>query len=214
MLKNAIVKLTAFCLLLVVARILRTGHFSFVFLFWNLFLAWVPYFIVLQYRQHHHWLRRAIILAGTLLFLPNAPYILTDLFHLTKKLVAPMWFDLVLIYSFSFLGLLFFLLTLERFFDALRPHFARQWVYMSTRLLVFLANGYGIYAGRYLRLNSWDVVHQPGLLVRRMFDSVFDAGDGKETLAITVTFSILLYLIFGIYETLLLRAQQRNNEIF
>ena len=149
----------------------------------------------------------------SILFLPNAPYILTDLFHLNKNLAAPIWFDLLLISGFSILGLLFFLATVQRLFELLRPLCKMEMRFNLFKLGLFLSNGYGIYLGRYLRFNSWDVVSKPDDLVIRMFKSVFDSSSYKETLAITITFSIFLYLIFGIYESFYNRVGDKQNEL-
>src|SRR4051812_11496172 len=73
---------------LVFARIIFTGHLRYGFLAWNLFLAWLPLVFALlacekyQNGSGRNW--RFLGLAGAwLLFFPNAPYIFTDLIHLT-----------------------------------------------------------------------------------------------------------------------------------
>jgi uncharacterized membrane protein len=73
---------------LVAARIVWTGRFGYSFLVWNLFLAWLPMVFALLASENYHsssgrdW--RFLGLAGAwLLFFPNAPYIFTDLIHLT-----------------------------------------------------------------------------------------------------------------------------------
>ncbi len=208
-----ILKLFAFCLVLLTVRALKTHHYSFFFLLWNLFLAWMPYWIISNYQKFKTRTGQFCIIALTLLFLPNAPYILTDLFHLTKNLIAPMWFDLVLILSFSLLGLTLFILATERLFIILSPFFRSTALFNCVKFLVILSNGYGIYLGRYLRFNSWDIVSNPDDLALKMFHSVFDSNNYKETLSVTFTFTIFLYLIFEIYTSFKKRIGEESNGI-
>jgi len=206
-------KLIAFCALLLIVRAFKTEHYTFFFLLWNLFLAWIPFWLISQYKRFKRKSLQFAIIALTLLFLPNAPYILTDLFHLTKNLIAPMWFDLVLILTFALLGLVFFILATERLFKVLRPFFKSSLLFNAVKFLVILSNGYGIYLGRYLRFNSWDVVSNPFQLVYRMYHSVFDSAHYKETLSVTFTFTIFLYLVFEMYESFKKRVGDQKNEL-
>jgi len=89
---------------LVLARIIWSGNLRLGFLVWNLFLAWLPLIFALlaceKYRTGcgRNW--RFFGLTGAwLLFFPNAPYIFTDLIHLTTRFNAHFWVDLVLILS-------------------------------------------------------------------------------------------------------------------
>jgi len=209
-----ILKLVVFCIAMLTMRLLKTEHFSFFFLLWNLLLASLPYWMISRYYKLKTSKGRFAIIAGTLLFLPNAPYLLTDLFHLTKNLVAPMWFDLVLILSFSILGLLLFIITAEKLFTILSTFFKSRAAFSCVKFLIILSNGYGIYLGRYLRFNSWDVISNPDDLALRMYQSVFDRNNYKETLAITITFAIFLYLVFEIYESFKKRVEEKQNELF
>src|SRR5437667_4027347 len=105
------------CLLLLV-RMLATHSLGYIFLPWNLFLASVPYWI-------SWWIIKNISIAGNkmklilslavwLLFIPNSFYIITDLFHFTHIRSAPKWFDLLLIFSFAWNGILFGIISLRR----------------------------------------------------------------------------------------------------
>ena len=85
-----ILKLICFSMFLLIARMLRTEKISFVFLPWNLFLAWLPYFFVTQFYEAKAKLVKLGLFLSSILFLPNAPYIITDLFHLQKNSVAPL----------------------------------------------------------------------------------------------------------------------------
>jgi len=94
---------------LLTVRIDRVGDPAFVFLRWNLFLAWIPFLLSLCVAAVHGrggprpllW----VFGGGWLLFLPNAPYILTDFIHLGRVAGAPLWFDTALIGAFAAAGL-------------------------------------------------------------------------------------------------------------
>ncbi len=94
---------------LLAVRTDRAGRPAFVFLTWNLFLAWVPFVLSLGVAAVHGrggprpllW----VLGAGWLLFLPNAPYILTDFIHLGRAGGVPLWFDAALIGTFAATGL-------------------------------------------------------------------------------------------------------------
>jgi uncharacterized membrane protein len=195
---NLLHKLVLFCVTLILMRIIKTGHYSFVFLFWNLFLAWLPLFFVRFIKKPEKKMQNFLLLMLSVLFLPNAPYILTDLFHLKKQLLAPLWFDTVLILSFAFTGLMYFILTLEKILEEaakLLPSF----VNILAKPTLFLATGYGIYLGRFLRYNSWDLLVHPFRLTAGMFRSLFTWEHCRQTIPITIIFTIFLYLLYEIY---------------
>jgi uncharacterized membrane protein len=75
---------------LVIARVVYTGHIRYAFLVWNLFLAWLPLIFALlaadkyQKGPARNWHFLGLTTAW-LLFFPNAPYIFTDVIHLTTS---------------------------------------------------------------------------------------------------------------------------------
>src|ERR1035437_7088518 len=104
---------------LMVARILWTGRLGYSFLVWNLFLAWLPMMFALlacekyQSTSGRDW--RFVGLAGAwLLFFPNAPYIFTDLIHLTTRFYPYFWVDLSLILLCALTGLVLGFVSLDR----------------------------------------------------------------------------------------------------
>ncbi len=187
-------RLTLFCIAFLLIRAFRTGEPAFFFLIWNLFLAWLPWYFVNHYHKLKGGAGRLAVLFLSILFLPNAPYIVTDLFHLRQRGV-PLWFDLLLILGFVVCGLLFFFLTLRRMLQIIRQVSGNDYLAHAARALLLLASGYGIYLGRYLRFNSWQLFTAPTELGTGIWQSFFDEGSCKETLAVSLSFAIFLYLI-------------------
>ncbi|WP_400191316.1 DUF1361 domain-containing protein [Hymenobacter sp. B81] len=148
---------------LVLFRVFWTQHITFVFLLWNLFLAAIPLGLSLLLGTVEPGVRRRWLLPVGLLwllFFPNAPYILTDLLHLGKYTGVPRWYDLLLILTAAWNGLMLgyaSLLDMQRFV-AERLGRAAGWLFSSAALLL---SAYGVYLGRFLRWNSWDVVANP-----------------------------------------------------
>jgi len=150
---------------LIFGRILWTHRPGYGFLIWNLFLAWTPLIFALltngEYRagSKRKWLM--FPLAGAwLLFFPNAPYICTDLIHLTLWFRGHFWVDLMLILLFAFTGLLVGFLSLFLMQTLVADLFGRVAGWLFVLLTAGLAS-FGVYIGRFLRFNSWDVIVRP-----------------------------------------------------
>lgn len=199
MTRSRLIYLFLFCVGMLVLRFVHTQQFTYFFLLWNLFLAVLPLLMLRVYQRQTTGLRKYTCLGLCLLFLPNAPYIVTDLFHLSKQRIAPLWLDTLLVLSFSLLGLLLFLRTLEGLVNALAPILVKPTRLVWAKWLVLLSNGYGIYLGRYLRFNSWDLVYKPVDLFRGLLQSLCHPNHYKETLAMSLTYTVFLWIIFEIY---------------
>jgi uncharacterized membrane protein len=209
-------EMTICCLALLVIRVWRTHGFGYLFLTWNLFLAWIPFLItrfVLDGEGKKSGLVKSFFpLCMWMAFLPNAPYILTDLFHLHETAKIPMWYDLILILSFALTGMMLFYLSFLDFEKKIFANFPYKYV-RWFRIILFGGVGYGIYLGRFLRFNSWDVLSAPGELVRGMYHSIFSSGL-KETASITIFFSLFLYFgykIFFLFTDHEIVKQNENN---
>lgn len=202
MANSKIVKLVVFCVGLLIIRIIHTHHISFVFLLWNLFLAWLPYYLIKRFNKRNNRYFNLFIFALTILFLPNAPYILTDLFHLKQGPHAPLWFDLILILSFALAGMFFFILTVKEMLELSKKYFQLKVSQVYIKISIMALSAYGVYLGRYLRFNSWDIVSDPLNLAVQMARSFFGTGHMKETVAMTFTFSIFLFLVYEFFEVL------------
>ena len=191
-----------FAIALYVARIKITHSLYFAFLIWNLFLAAIPYFItqlLLAYSETKK-IKMGLFWASFfvwLLFLPNSPYIITDLVHLHDDGAHLLWLDMFLIFVFALNGLLLGLLSLLDMSQLLQQRYRAR----SATIVLFLAcmlSGYGIYLGRFLRFNSWDIITKPKLLTLEILGSM---GEPKVWL-ITLAFGSLLWMLFQLLHAL------------
>ncbi len=194
-----LLSMSLFCLALSVFRFVYTGNKMFLFLNWNLFLAFIPWFagICLRLKPEAKQ-RKGMIVAFVLLwlaFFPNAPYILTDLFHLRRQSAVPIWFDLTLILSFAWTGLLFGFFSLMDVQYTLQRFLPEKRVALVSVALLFIS-GFGIYLGRYLRWNSWDIVQQPLALLADISSRFTDPAHHPRTWGMTFFLGLLLNVMF------------------
>jgi uncharacterized membrane protein len=188
-----------FCLFLLTWRVVMTAEISYIFLAWNLFLAAIPYFIsgwlVKNETVPKNRFILAIAIVACLLFMPNSFYIVTDLFHLDTIASRHQWFDLTMILTFAWTGILFGIISLRRIEIVLRPAMGKYFSPLIIFLLMWL-NAFGVYIGRYLRFNSWDVISDPTSLFGDVSVILFNPFDHKGVWAMTVCFTVFMLIIY------------------
>ena len=186
----------SFTIALLVARFLYTSDPQYFFYPWNLFLATVPYLFSRGLRKHKKINTKAIlILLCWLLFLPNAPYIITDLFHFQQRPSVPYWFDLLLVVSAAWNGVVLGFTSLMQVEKFLARHIKFKWIKPATIILITLCS-YGIYLGRYKRYNSWSVVTRPNDIFHTVISNIAEPWEHMQAWAFTILFTILLCLIY------------------
>jgi uncharacterized membrane protein len=189
------------CVAMVGAGVDDAWEYKTSFLVWNLFLAWLPFVFALAVYDGYRRGRGAVYLttfgALWLLFLPNAPYILTDFVHLRDPVVTVLWWDATLIGAFALTGLLLGLGSLflvQAVVTAARGPVA-GWI---TGLGALLLSSVGIYLGRFLGVNSWDAVVDPGRVITPLLDKIDQSLVHPRFFAVTVvltTFLVAAYLL-------------------
>lgn len=206
--------LLAWCAFLVVLRISMLQHPGILFLVWNLFLAWVPYALMRRLKLTKHKRKKWTLFICAFLFLPNAPYIVTDLVHLKQDLGAPLWFDAILFLSFALTGMIYFLVTFEAMITFLRPNLNSQKILEVTKLALLLLCGYGIYLGRFVRLNSWDLLTNPRYVTHQIIDS-FQPESIRMMISVSITYGVFLYVLVLFSRALKnqLKLSLKNNVI-
>ena len=208
-----IATLLFWCACMIAVRIDLTGSGYYRFLLGNLFLACVPLFfstaLRVTNRLRWHWTIMAGLAGLWLLFLPNAPYILTDILHLTRISNAPAWYDLALLLSCSGTGLLIGYLSLVDVQGIVARKFTPVvgWVFALVSLGL---SGFAIYLGRFLRWNSWDVLFTP-TLVLDIAAAVLRPQDHVRPLSVTLVFGVIFVLGYITFRTLLLTESNRSS---
>ncbi len=190
----------SFSILMSMTRYYMSGRMTYVFLFWNLILAFVPY-VISECLLHIDLKNKKLIFIMLsflwLLFFPNSPYIMTDLFHLKPKTGAPFWYDLMLLLSYSFNGFFLGFLSLLSMENMVSNYFSRRISHIFT-FLSLIACSIGVYVGRYLRWNSWEVFTKPFSLLQELQDQDFypiQDSDMMKFMIVFSTFLVVNYLI-------------------
>ena len=188
-----------FNMALLLLRFYRLRELEYGFYVWNTFLAILPLLFSRQLIRIDRINTKAILLlACWLQFFPNAPYMITDLFHFTIKPPIPQWFDLLIVTSAAWNGLLLGIISLMQVEQFLSRHLKDIWV-KSIVVICFILCGYGVYIGRYLRFNTWDTVARPKVIFPTLAAHIFFPFDHVKIWA----FSVLFGGMFGIvYYTL------------
>ncbi len=207
---------SGFALALLVARVAYTESSQYRNLAWNLVLAWVPFLLALVvYERHRAGARPLALLAPGLvwlLFLPNAPYLLTDVFLIRFLGGVPIWFDVVLVTAFAWTGLLLGFTSLFLVHTVVR-RLAGSRAGWTLVLAAIGLSSFGIYLGRFLRWNSWDFLVQPTVLGASVWERLTDPIAGGKLVGMTVLLAGFLtagYL--ALYGFLHLAAQDARRD--
>jgi len=192
-------------------RIARTGTNTYPFFPWDLFLAWLPMLAALAaynlYRRklsRRGWVVVIVLAAIWLLFMPNAPYLVTEFVNLRRGFFGgqfgggqfnggplngtpqpgaprvggdgspfgapaanglPGWYDILLFVTFAWTGVFLGVASLFLMQQVVREIRGKMagWLFA---LIALALTSFGIYLGRFVRLNSWDVILNPLRLAR------------------------------------------------
>jgi uncharacterized membrane protein len=204
-LTHALLAATAICVLLLVIRVLLIGEVRWTMFAWNLFLAWLPLVFArllcgeLDRPGRRRWLLGALF-AGWVLFFPNAAYIVTDLIHLKTRPPVPRWFDYIFITAYAWTGLFLCYVSLRLLHARVQQWWGVRigWVFVTAMLA---AGSCGIYAGRFFRWNSWDVLLRPWKPLRDLAKFSHPA-TLLEALAFCATFFLLSVLVYIVLHAL------------
>src|SRR5579883_529247 len=181
-----------------ITRVLQVLRINLGWMSWNLFLAFIPLALSIwlfrtgRKRSLLWWVGFLVFYA----FLPNAPYLLTDVIHLIQDIrtIQSVWIItliLIPVYLFVILaGVEAYVISLINLGHYLHRIGKSQWI-VWVELITHALSAVGIYWGRFLRFNSWDFVTQPDALLTK---GVYELMGKQPIVIMAVTFAILTCL--------------------
>ena len=181
-----------------------TQNFTHIWMNWNLFLAWLPLVAAIIASQLHSKGRSvsmSLFLLIWLLFLPNAPYMMTDLIHIATSPQYMLWYDGIMFFTFALVGIGTWVSSLT----LVEEMICRQ---ISTRIhrVIFISSislltGFGVYLGRELRFNSWDLLHNGSEIWRAIGDVILHPTQHQPVVSMTIIFAVMLMIAYFIYRS-------------
>lgn len=197
---RSIIPLTILAVVFNILRVIIWGKFSFIYILWNIFLAFIPFIIsslLLSYSKRDKF-NKAIFVLGIflwLLFIPNAPYIITDFIHLGEIRAVPIIFDTFLLFSSASLGLILGFHSLFHIEQIIKMKYSPKITSAMIGGIIFLIS-FGIYLGRFLRFNSWDVFINHTSLIKNIWKIFSESSVRVEVCLYTLLFFFFLVLFY------------------
>lgn len=185
-------------------------------LYWNLFLAMIPlltaYLIyILNITKKCHLFFLVCLTLFWVLFLPNSCYMITDLIHLEGgRLIAndytyirnlKQWIDLLYVCAGIFIAILSGLFSVSLIHQTIKNKIKPFLQYLFLILICFLC-GYGVFIGRFLRLNSWDILN-PISLIHLLLDNL-----DRFTIIFTLFLAGFFFFSYILFDALISSEKQ------
>jgi uncharacterized membrane protein len=178
-------------ILMSLARPLLADTGAYIWMNWNLFLGLVPLAFAWWYQQYAYknTLLKYLLFFGWLFFLPNAPYMITDFIHMAD--VGPrslLWYDGLMLSGYAFVGIISWVMSTKMVYGRIT---ARSFIPIVSFLTAF-----GIYLGRYIRFNTWDILTQPLDIIRYIGDVIVHPFDHSPVLLFVPVFWVFLMVTY------------------
>jgi uncharacterized membrane protein len=191
----ALTLVTIFCLVTLFVRNAVEKNTTYNFLLWNLFLAfvplvlaWISYFFVTRTTK----LVVVLLTLAWLLFYPNAPYMISDMIHVNAASSMELY-DALILFMFAILALFYGFYSLKIIHLVYKTITGKKTAHTIVGAAIVLSSA-GIYLGRILRLNSWDLFTQPLQTMKVIFDHLFPVTKNPTTYVVIFLFSIVQFI--------------------
>jgi uncharacterized membrane protein len=186
-------------------RVFYSGTKNYSNLVWNLFLAWLPYIISViassVYRSNSkQWGILFILIIFWLIFFPNAPYMVTDFYHLGSRPPVPLWFDISLIAIFAFTGCFLAIASLRTMHIIVEGLLGKFIGWLFALFALGLAS-LGVYLGRFGRFNSWDIFLEPKSVLKEIAYNILNPADNLGFVGFTLMFTSILLVFYLMFVT-------------
>ncbi|PZO37524.1 MAG: DUF1361 domain-containing protein [Pseudanabaena frigida] len=192
---------------------------------WNLFLAIIPCvlsFILFAKRSPKRLPHNPIWWLGLvvfILFLPNAPYIITDIIHFVDDSRSAEISDNGIIFIlipqytvFILLGFQCYVLSAIKLIQYASGLKLIKNIVSLEIILNFIC-AIGVYWGRFNRLNSWDVISQPRRVIHDAIVNLANPNFFFGTILFFIVFTTLYYIFKWINLAIAFYWQNRHNQI-
>lgn len=167
-------------------------------------LAFAAIFLLFPLHRTVGLVALGVVAVAWLLMLPNASYLITELnqSHRREDDPVPLWYDIILVITLAMSGVVNTVVnvfiaqvvfTLFMYDDQALSLFKPASILMLCVVLLLVS--LGMYLGRYLRLNSWDVRH-PFSLIRKVFTHFIKPGNILACFGFTITYAIFIGIIY------------------
>ena len=195
-----ILYLLVLAIFLNILRIVLFKSFSFSYMIWNIVLAFVPFLIssiLFVYTTKENMIKPFFIIGFILwfLFLPNAPYVITDFIHLGRVHTAPVMYDTFLLFTSALASLFMGLYSLCHIEKILLLRFSKKVTNIVVAFTILFAS-FGIYLGRYLHFNSWDLFISQNSLFVSIWKIFTQSNDYVNVYWYTLLFFIFIYTAY------------------
>lgn len=189
---SVLIIVTIINLIILFIRNKVTADSTYNFLLFNLFLGFLPLLFAFILYQFSAKFKTWMVIAGSfiwLLFYPNAPYMLTDFIHVNAQSTTVIY-DALIIFSISILSLFYGFYSMKIIHLIWYSRYNRK-VANAVILFSILLSSFGIYLGRILRLNSWDLFTRPFKVMADIFGHLWPVSENPSTYYIILLFSVI-----------------------
>jgi len=193
--------LTLLAVALNILRVVFFHAYSLIYILWNIFLAILPFVvssILLKYVKARFGVKNinklvfTILAISWLLLIPNAPYIVTDLIHIVRAKGVPVIYDTFLLFTSAWVGLLLGFYSLSHIEEIIRMKYSNRITITIISALIFLIS-FGLYLGRFLRFNSWDVFYNKAFYSGVWSTFSYTGNNSESFVFITLSFIFILF---------------------
>ena len=119
--------------------------------------------------------------------------------HLRLSPLDIIWLDVLIVISFAMNGLVLCFLSILDMELLLRKYFSSKKVFYIVITIFFLV-GFGIYLGRFLRFNSWDIIQHPFKLLKDILQIIYYPDQHFKAWLFSFSFGTFLSIGFYLFK--------------